>query len=311
MKNQFPNPIMPGADPFIVPYEGKYYLYCTPENDRPLVKSNAFDTNVGEEDGITVYESNDLIHWENKGYCLKKGDVVGEKWFWAPEVTYYKGKFYMLYVAEEHIAVATADHPLGPFTQKNKVFLREGKALDGHIFIDDDGRIYLYYVRLGGGNRIFAARLSADLMTIEEEYEDCLICAEEPWETVDCKVAEGCFMVKHKGIYYLSYSCNHTRNPAYAVGYATATSPLGPFRKYEGNPILSQNEAFCGLGHHSFTKLPGEEDLLCIYHCHNDNPENFKPRMVCINTAGFRPGPDGTDILVIHGPNPTRSKKKD
>ena len=29
MKNNFNNPIMPGADPFVLLYEGKYYLYCT------------------------------------------------------------------------------------------------------------------------------------------------------------------------------------------------------------------------------------------------------------------------------------------
>ena len=43
MKNNFKNPIMPGADPFVLLHDGKYYLYCTTENDKKLGQSNAFD----------------------------------------------------------------------------------------------------------------------------------------------------------------------------------------------------------------------------------------------------------------------------
>ena len=46
---------------------------------------------------------------------------------------YYKNKFYMVYTAEEHMGVAVADSPLGPFTQENKVWLREDKSIDGHF----------------------------------------------------------------------------------------------------------------------------------------------------------------------------------
>lgn len=299
MINEFNNPIFLGADPFLLAYGGKYYLYCTKQTEDTL---DAYITSNTDIDGFEVFESSDLKTWENKGYCLKKGDgVIGEKWFWAPEVTYYNGKFYMVYTAEEHIAMAVADSPLGPFRQTEQKWLRDGKAIDGHILIDDDGKIYLYYVRLGGGNRIFVATLTDDLLSIESEHEECLIAVSEPWETIDCKVAEGPFVLKHKGLYYLSYSCNHTRNPNYSVGYATSASPLGPFKKYECNPILHKNEKFWGVGHHSFA-YANDGTLLCAYHCHNDNPEHFKPRRFCLNTAEFKENGNKEDILVINGP---------
>ena len=301
VNNNFKNPMLKGADPFILFYQGKYYMYCTTENERELIGANDFSTDTPEGDGIYVYVSDNLKNWTRQGYALKKGDTIGEKWFWAPEVLEYRGRFYMVYASEEHIAIASADHPLGPFTQENKRWLREGMAIDGSFFVDDDGAVYLYYVRLDGQNKIFVAKLKDDLSEIEEEYPHCLICAEEPWETLDCLIAEGPFTLKHKGLYYLTYSCNHTRCIDYAVGYAVSESPIGPFKKYDKNPILIRNGHLKGVGHHSFFRA-NDGTLYCAYHCHNINSDNFKPRMFCMNTAEFVESDSGADILTINGP---------
>ena len=301
VNNNFKNPMLKGADPFILFYQEKYYMYCTTENERELIGANDFSTDTPEGDGIYVYVSDDLKNWIRQGYALKKGDTIGEKWFWAPEVLEYRGRFYMVYASEEHIAIASADHPLGPFTQENKRWLREGMAIDGSFFVDDDGAVYLYYVRLDGQNKIFVAKLKDDLSEIEEEYPHCLICAEEPWETLDCLIAEGPFTLKHKGLYYLTYSCNHTRCIDYAVGYAVSESPIGPFKKYDKNPILIRNGHLKGVGHHSFFRA-NDGTLYCAYHCHNTNSDNFKPRMFCMNTAEFVESDSGADILTINGP---------
>ena len=301
MDNNFKNPMLSGADPFVLFYEGKYYMYCTTENGQVLVGANDFATATPEGDGIYVYVSEDLKSWTKHGYALKRGDSMGDKWFWAPEVLEYHGRFYMVYASEEHIAIASADHPLGPFKQENKRWLREGKAIDGSFFVDDDGEVYLYYVRLDGQNRIYVAKMKQDLSEIEEEYEDCLICAAAPWETLDCLIAEGPFVIKHKGLYYLTYSCNHTRCIDYAMGYAVSESPLGPFKKFDKNPILKRNEKLVGVGHHSFFKAT-DFTLYCAYHCHNVNSDYFKPRMFCLNTAEFVECENGIDQLKINGP---------
>ena len=301
MDNNFKNPMMSGADPFVLFYDGKYYMYSTTESSQALVGANDFATATQEGDGIFVYVSNDMKSWVKHGYALKKGDSIGEKWFWAPEVLEYRGKFYMVYASEEHIAIASANHPLGPFTQENKRWLREGMAIDGSFFVDDDGTVYLYYVRLDGQNRIFVAKMNDDITEIEEEYPNCLIQAEAPWETLDCLIAEGPFVLKHKNLYYLTYSCNHTRCVDYAVGYAVSRSPLGPFEKYKGNPILKRSENLLGVGHHSFFRDKNGA-LGCAYHCHNINSSYFKPRMSCINTAQFVDDESGIDKLIINGP---------
>ena len=75
-------------------------------------------------------ESSDLVHWTDKGLCLKKGDVHGtptnSAGFWAPEVYYLDGRFYMFYTVEENIGVAVADSPLGPFKKYSDGFLFPG-----------------------------------------------------------------------------------------------------------------------------------------------------------------------------------------
>jgi hypothetical protein len=37
------------------------------------------------------------------------------------------------------------------------------------------------------------------------------------------------------------YSANHFGGQHYAVGYATSSSPLGPFKKAANNPVLQKN----------------------------------------------------------------------
>ncbi len=147
------------ADPTIVFYNGLYYLYGT-------VGANA-------DNGFLVYTSEDMKVWKaskdvNNGYALKKGDVYGTKGFWAPQVFSYNNKFYMAYVANENIAIAEGEGPLGPFTQKVKEPLAARvNQIDPFVFIDNDGKKYLYHVRLDGGNKIFVAEMANDFSAIK------------------------------------------------------------------------------------------------------------------------------------------------
>lgn len=288
-KKTYLNPVAEGADPFILLDAGKYYLYSTNEVNR----------------GYRCWSSDDLVNWEDRGMALSREDVQGDGSFWAPEVLQKDGRYYMVYTADAHIGIAVSDSPLGPFRQTNRSFLSNRNAIDGDLFLDDDGQLYLYYVRFDGGNVIYGTRMNGDLSAMDEENEVCLLRAEEAWETEDGRIAEGPFMLKHNGKYYLTYSANDYRCPGYAVGYAVSDSPLGPFRKYEGNPILHKTETVHGTGHHSFTTSRNGRQLICVYHCHRST-EEVHPRMVCIDPAEFTADPaGGDDILVIHGPTDT------
>jgi len=117
-------------------------------------------------------------------------------------------------------------------------------------------------------------------------------------------------MLKHNGTYYLTYSCNGYKSPYYAIGYATSSSPLGEYVKYQGNPILAQsavNKCY-GPGHHSFTVSPSGEPII-VYHRHNSEKE-VAPRMTCIDRYAFIKSDDGgPDILKVYGPTFTPQRK--
>lgn len=262
------------GDPFIMLYNGKYYAYGT----------NAAD-------GIEVYTSDDLNMWtKSPDLALHKKDSWGEKWFWAPEIYYIKdkGKFYMYYSANEHICVATSDSPLGPFKQEERKPMLEGQAIDNSLFIDDDGQAYLSFVRFTNGNEIWIAELENDLETIKEETMKPILHVSQPWEEVWPRVNEGSFIVKRKGIYYLSYSGNSYESPFYGVGYATATNPLGTWVKYEKNPILQKPEDLIGVGHSAmFRDKDGQ--LKIVFHAHRDK-DNIHPRGMYIADVKFSGG---------------------
>lgn len=266
------------ADPTIFADKGVYYLYGT-----------------GHEDGFKVYRSTDLRNWtgpagKQNGYALLKGDTYGTKGFWAPQVVKLNHKYYMAYTADEHIAIAESEHPLGPFVQQNTSSISgSGKQIDPFIFKDTDGSLYLYYVRLQNGNRLFVARLKPDLSDIDESTVKECLHSELPWENIansKWPVSEGPTVLRHGKLYYLFYSANDYHSIDYAVGYATAPTPFGPWTKANDSPIISRkNVGVNGTGHGDFfTEANGQ--LYYVFHTHNSDTKP-NPRKTAIVKAMF------------------------
>lgn len=265
------NPIHYG-DPFIMLYDTTYYAYGT----------NA-------KNGIEVYTSNDLINWKiSPNLALSKENSWADRWFWAPEVYYIKekDKFFMYYSADEHICVATSDSPLGPFVQEEKQpMIADEKCIDSSLFIDEDGKPYLYFDRFNDGLNIWVVELEDDLKTIRKSTLTKCIHVSQSWEEVWPRVNEGAFVTKHKGTYYMTYSANSYESPFYGIGYATANSPMGPWTKYDKNPILQKPDTLVGVGHGSIFK-DREGKLRITFHAHN-NKEKVHPRLMYIADVQF------------------------
>lgn len=280
------------ADPFVLKHEGAYYLYGT--------------SGSNPDEGIPVYKSTDGKNWgeglagkAGSGFALAKGQAYGAAGFWAPEVFYHSNKFYMFYTASEHIAVATSDSPLGPFTQTDQQPLHPGKEIDPHVFVDDNGKSYLYFVRFENGNRIFGAELNDDWKSIKENTVTSCITQNQDWEVISgaqWPVTEAPAMLKHKNLFYLFYTANDFRSPAYNVGYATSSSALGPFTKYSGNPIITKTGDLQGTGHNAFVTVG--DSLVMYYHAHH-SPQHVGPRRTLYSTCQFVAGSGGTDVLQV------------
>ncbi|WP_199439700.1 glycoside hydrolase family 43 protein [Umezawaea beigongshangensis] len=69
-------------------------------------------------------------------------------------------------------------------------------------------------------------------------------------------------------LYLLTYSANNYENEFYGVGYATASSPLGPWRKSPDNPVLAQDPAkgLYSTGHGSIAASPDGAEQYYVHH---------------------------------------------
>lgn len=282
------------ADPDVLYHDGTYYLYPT----------NAGDAN--DDQGIKVYTSTDLVHWADKGWALKNGDGWGTRNFWAPDVIERDGTFYMYYVSEEQICVATSDSPLGPYKQDvKKPMHSDVREIDAHVFYDEASQqYYIYFVRFTAGNAIWGAKLNDDMMSIDESSLTEIMHADQGWDQDMGMVNEGPFMLTKDGKYYLTYSGSHFQSPQYGSGYAVADSPLGPFTKYENNPIMQSNTLAHGTGHHCITTSPDGKEMFMVYHSHHDL-ENTEPRQLCIDRVQFTTDREGETVLEVKGPTVT------
>ena len=271
------------ADPTIFYEKGVYYLYGT-----------------GGNNGFQVYTSTDLHNWsgplgKKDGYAMVKGESYGTTGFWAPQVFRRNGRYYMAYTANENIAIAESDSPLGPFRQKQIAAISgNGKQIDPYVFFDRSGKIYLYHVRLSNGNRIYVAEMKKDLSDIIPGTEKECIAATEPWENtrqVPWPVAEGPTVIKMRNWYYLFYSANDFRNIDYAMGYAVSKSPVGPWNKVAGNPVLSRhNTGVNGTGHGDFVRR--RKAWYYVFHTHRSN-QRVSPRATAIVRCRFVKGDKG------------------
>lgn len=280
------------ADPHIFFHDGVYYLYGT-----------------GSNQGFKVYTSRDMQNWEGPagardGFALKKGDAFGSSGFWAPQVFFYGDKYFMAYTANEHIAIATGKGPLGPFMQSTARALNAPvKQIDPFVFIDDDGRKYLYHVRVAnGGNRIFVAEMNDDFSAVKMQTLKECISATQTWEnTANDKwsVAEGPTILKHKGLYYLIYSANHFRSPDYAVGYAVSRSPFGPWEKYKGNPILSKKSVGVNGTGHGDVVTGSKGGMFYVFHTHQSDSVVGPRRTALIRMEFADDNTSGIDRLNI------------
>jgi beta-xylosidase len=267
----FSSPIMGTigiGDPTVISYEGKYYLYPTGDN-------HSYD----------VYISSDLIHWE-------KGPKVfryAESGVWAPDVFYNPAdwKFYLYYTVHRRIGVAVADRPDGTFTDLGALV---NNAIDAHLFLDEDGKYYLYYVQFPA----FTICVQPMETPVRKKGEPLkIIQPGQLWEKKNGPVTEAPWVLKHQGIYYLLYSGGGPDTQDYAIGYAISQSPIGPFVKYFGNPIVKKGKRAFGPGHCSVIKTP-DGKLWMVYHQKKGGSRGWD-RIICIDQLWF----DNTGTL--HG----------
>lgn len=302
-KNQ---PTMGVGDPYLFTDNGKYYF-------------------TGTNDGVSfnLRESTDLKSWKPVGKIFSKDSsgAWGTKEYWQPQVLKGPdGKYYLYYCAHypssgfSRIGVAVSDTVDGDYKEVHgKPLFDPGySVIDPHVFIDDDGQIYLYFSRgvsqnvVGGikTSQIYVVKMKSMTELADDAEYVQLTTPTQSWETqsTGTRWNEGPDILKHDGRYYLFVSANNFATRAYSIGYATSDSPMGPFTKAEDNPVLTTpQKRISGTGNNSFFYSADGRELFTAYHAHRfpDNPSGN--RVLFIDRCGWRE--DGT--FYINGPTIT------
>ena len=197
---------------------------------------------------------------------------------WAPDVSELSpGRYVMYFVAAnaqpslQCIGVATATAPEGPFVPDGEAALLcppdEGGAIDPSTFTDSDGARYLVWKNDGNccglDTWLQMAPLSRDGLTLAGPAKK-LIKAGAAWEGA---LVEAPVLVWHGSKYVLFYSANNYSGASYAIGYATASTVAGPYRKH-GPALLSTASSggrLLGPGGQDLVSAPGGGDRL-VFH---------------------------------------------
>lgn len=252
------NPIIKGyyADPDIACFNGRYYIYPT--------------TDGGEGWNSTYFKafsSDDLKNWTDEGIILDFKDVpwTGGRRAWAPAICRYNDKYYFYYSGNTNIGVAVCDTPTGKFIDKGEPLVDKdafpGQMIDPDVFIDDDGKAYLYW----GNSHMYAARLAEDMVSFDSDIK----------EITPPDFTEGSCIFKRNGIYYYTWCKGDTRAPDYHVRYGTAKSPL---EKPQGNTVIltrdnAEKREIKATAHHAILNIPGTDEWYICYH--RFNVENY------------------------------------
>lgn len=304
---QYTNPVYAGSmpDPSVIQHEGVYYAFGTTGAGR-LANGRIF----------TGLRSLDLIHWEPMGGALEPPFPDRRAQYWAPEVTFASGKFYMFYsrggIEPEKFAlrVAVSERPDGPYVDNHQPLVdceSNRFTIDAFPFRDDDGQWYLFYARnfTNHDDGVFpgTALVVDRLIDMTKLAGDCrvVVRARHPWTlyedhrrmdvydaTFTWHTIEGPCVVKHEGKYYCFYSGSNYQTVNYGVDYVVADHPLGPWSGQGDHPRVLRGipGKVRGPGHHSIVPGPDGKSQYLVYHAWDPG---MKTRQMCIDRLCWTP----------------------
>lgn len=246
---------------------GLYYCYAT------------------DEAGVKVSVSEDLVHWQDKGYAIQQ---QGHRNFWAPAVLYDNGIFYLYYSHEpkEILQLAISRDPLGPFVWQAQ--LSELFSIDAHPVLWH-GERYMFYSSdewMGcdeerPGTSILLDKLRPDggldghpVPVVLPDTDAEIFARNRFGDGRDWHTLEGACLLPGEEHSFLLYSANCYESEDYYVHYAVAKNRKDlremVWRKQEGPhtlfPLLRRSEMVEGTGHNTVVLAPDLIHWWIVYH---------------------------------------------
>lgn len=273
----FANPVMVGADPWVVRHDGFYYLVQSRDN------------------GIWVYKSSKLTELSSNGVRVWSAPISGwnSSHIWAPELHFIDGRWYIYYTGgaagppfihqRSGVLESTTADPQGSYVDKGMLYTGDDVASGA----DNKWAIDLTVARLGNQlyavwsgweanaatdrtpQHLYIARMSNPTTISSNRVK--LSSPQEIWELgTELNLQEGPQFLMHGSDIFIIYSTRESWLKDYRLGQlrlaAGAADPMNPASWTKTGPVFTGTPQVHGVGHASFTTSPnGSEDWI-VYH---------------------------------------------
>ncbi len=258
----YANPVIPGEipDPTVIRVGDTYYAAGTSFDFAPE---------------YPIYESKDLVNWTQVGAIFREPPEWCRNDFWAPELFYNNGVFYVYYTAKRRdnrvacIGVAATNDIRQGFTDHGVIIEWGEEAIDAYVFRDDDGKTYItwkaYGLTQGREIEILVSELSEDgLQLVGEPFT--LTDHAQGWDGAG---DEGQCLIKRNGYYYMLYSvggcCDNKCD--YRVRVSRSRNLKSGWEQLP-KPILHGGDLWRCPGHGTLVTTPDDRDFY-LYHAYS------------------------------------------
>jgi GH43 family beta-xylosidase len=270
----FTNPINPGPDPWMLYYEGNYYLTTTQGNCLRMWKAPTLAA-IKTAPSVTVWTDDDPMRSHG---------------IWAPEFHFIDGHWYLYYTAmaatrvdtthRMHVLESEGSDPLGPYRYKGRLFDPDNDfyAIDGSVFQHPSDDRWYFLWAAHPGHRIRIARMK-NPWTLEGGSVNI------PAAGFGCEeVREGPVILKRNGRLFLTYSACDTGKPDYKLGMLIADETADVMNpdvwEQVPDPVFERNDpaGVFGPGHHGFFQSPDTTEDWIVYHGKTTSEYTYRGR---------------------------------
>lgn len=271
--------VMPGdhPDPSVVKIGDTYWASATTSNWFPA---------------YPLMKSKDLVKWKTVGHVFNQLPTWADYYFWAPEITYDNGKVYVYYSAHKKngnlcLGVASADKPEGPYRDHGALMCQEVGSIDAFPMRDENGKLYLIWKEdgnsVGKPTPIWAMQMNEERTALIGEKKE-LFRNDAPWEG---NLVEGVSMIRKGDYYYAFYAAAACcgRGCTYGIGVARAKKLMGPWEKYQKNPMVVEDKRWKCPGHGTPVEKDGRYYFL--YHAYDTATNVYTGRQGLLSEYRF------------------------
>lgn len=281
-------------DPVMIRSGATYYLFCTGW-------------------GISVFSSTDLKSWKPEKPVFteppswtKAAVPSFQGHMWAPDVSYYEGKYYLYYSVSAFgkntsaIGVATnvtldPNDPAFEWSDQGMIIQSVPNrdlwnAIDPNLIADDQGYPWLAFGSFWEGLKL--VRLIPNRTALADPQEWYTIARRKRTDFTDDRdpgdaALEAPFIFKKDTLYYLFASwdyCCRGENSTYKVVVGRSKKVTGPYLDKNGQSmaegggtlIVEGNSRWAGAGHNSAYTFDGKDYL--VFHAY-DSREDGHPKL--------------------------------